>query len=106
MLRNPVVITSTCPSDDTASLIAKQLVEKRLCACVSLVPRIQSIYRWDEQIEQTQETLLLCKTQAHLVEAVFQCIRSLHPYELPELVACSMASVEAAYHNWIIASTT
>lgn len=106
MKTNLVVVAATCPNDDIATLIAKQLVEKRLCACVNMVPQVQSLYRWDERIEQTQETLLLCKTQAHLVEVVFSCIRSLHPYEVPELVSWPLSQVEPAYHNWIVASTT
>ena len=104
--RMPVLLAySTCPDAASADSIARTLVEERLAACVNRIPGVQSTYRWQGQIEQSDEVLLLIKTTADRLEAMTERLRALHPYELPELVAVEIRSGLPAYLAWIAAET-
>ena len=92
---------STCPDADTARRIATALVEERLAACVNLLPGLQSIYRWQGQVESADEVLLLIKTTTEAYPALQERLLALHPYELPELLAVELATGLPAYLGWI-----
>ena len=77
------VIYSTTDTIDTAKSIARSLVKERLVACVHIIPKIESIYRWQGKIEEADECVLIAKTSERNVNKVMQKIRSLHPYEVP-----------------------
>ncbi|HZU45194.1 MAG TPA: divalent-cation tolerance protein CutA, partial [Terriglobales bacterium] len=91
MTRAKVVIT-TCGTEEEAQKIARELLERRLAACVNIISPIQSIYRWQGKVESATEWLLLIKTTAEQFAALRDAIRELHSYDLPE---CIMVSVEA-----------
>jgi len=91
---------STCPDADAARRIADALVEARLAACVSVLPGLQSTYRWQGAIEHAQEQLLLIKTTREAWPALQSRLRELHPYELPELLAVEAAGLPD-YLQWI-----
>ena len=76
-------------------------MEKRLAACVNLLPQVQSVYRWRGQIEVDEEVLLLIKTQGARMEALKQCVVENHPYELPEIIAVKIDSGLTGYLDWI-----
>lgn len=95
------IVLSTFPSPDKAAEIAKILVEEQLAACVNLLPSVRSIYRWQGAISDDTETLALIKTTAERYDALAARLVSLHPYEVPELVALSPASGHAPYLAWI-----
>ncbi|MGR8932783.1 MAG: divalent-cation tolerance protein CutA [Gammaproteobacteria bacterium] len=95
------LIVNTCPDDATAERIARLLVERKLAACVNIVPGLTSVYRWQGNIETAGECLLLIKTEAELYSAVEACIRSHHPYELPEIIALSIEQSLPEYLQWI-----
>jgi periplasmic divalent cation tolerance protein len=80
------VIYSTTDTLETAKSIARALVKEKLVACVHIIPRIESIYRWQGKIEVTNECVLLAKTSERNVQGTIQKIRSLHPYEVPEII--------------------
>lgn len=80
------VIYSTTDTIDTAKSIARSLVKERLVACVHIIPKIESIYRWQGKIEEADECILLAKTTERNVQKAIQKIRSLHPYEVPEII--------------------
>jgi periplasmic divalent cation tolerance protein len=80
------IIYSTTDTIDTAKTIARALVKEKLVACVHIIPRIESIYRWQGKIEEANECVLLAKTVDYNVEKTIQKIRSLHPYEIPEII--------------------
>jgi periplasmic divalent cation tolerance protein len=102
----PVVLACcTCPDADTAQRIARALVEQRLAACVNIVPGLRSIYRWKDAIEDEPECLLLVKTRESRVDALAESIRSLHPYELPEVIAVPVVAGLASYLDWVRANT-
>ncbi|HRF84758.1 MAG TPA: divalent-cation tolerance protein CutA, partial [Pseudoxanthomonas sp.] len=80
------LVFCSCPDADTARRLATALVEARLAACASVLPPMRSVYRWQGTVEQAEEVLLLAKTTADLVPALTERLRTLHPYELPEIV--------------------
>jgi periplasmic divalent cation tolerance protein len=80
------VIYSTTDTLETAKSIARTLVKEKLVACVHIIPRIESVYRWQGKIEEANECVLLAKTSDRNVQRTIQKIRSLHPYEVPEII--------------------
>jgi periplasmic divalent cation tolerance protein len=96
---------ATCPDAETAARIARVLVEERLAACVNRVPGITSTYRWQGQIHEDAEVLLLIKTTHARFEALRARLVELHPYELPELVAVGIADGLPAYLDWLAHET-
>lgn len=96
-----VVILTTAGSADEATRIARALVERGLAACVNVLPPIRSIYRWEGAVQEESEHLLLTKTTRARFEAVATCIRELHSYDVPEVVALPAAEVERSYAAWL-----
>ena len=96
---------STCPDAETATRIARALVEERLAACVNVLPGLQSVYRWQGQIQRDTEVLLLIKTTRARYPALQARLPQLHPYELPELVAVEAADGLPAYLHWVADAT-
>ena len=98
------IVLSTAGSEDEARKIARYLVEQRFAACVNLVPRIESIYRWQDKVESSQEWLLVIKTTASRCSAVPESIRKLHSYDVPECISVVVEGGSEAYLNWIAGS--
>jgi periplasmic divalent cation tolerance protein len=99
------IVLTTAGSEEEAQKIARHLVEHQLAACVNIVPRIESIYRWQGKVESSQEWLLLIKTTAEKFPAVRDAVRAMHSYELPECIAISVEDGSADYLQWIDDST-
>jgi periplasmic divalent cation tolerance protein len=95
------IVLCTAGSQDEARKIARHLVEQRLAACVNIVPRVESIYRWQERVESSEEWLLLIKTTLKNFPSVRAAIQELHSYELPECVAISIEDGSPGYLEWI-----
>lgn len=95
----------TCPDAASARTIADALVGERLAACVSRLPGLESTYRWQDRIEHAGEVLLLIKTTAERLDALTARVRTLHPYELPELIAVEAAGGLAPYLAWVAEQT-
>jgi periplasmic divalent cation tolerance protein len=100
------IVLTTCGSEDEARRIANYLLENRLAACVNLLPRIESIYRWQGKVESSREWLLLIKTTAGKFASVRDAIRELHSYELPECIAIAIEDGSPDYLKWIEQSVT
>ena len=90
----------TCPPDKAAG-IARELVQRRVCACVNVVPGLRSVYTWRGNVEEDEESLLVIKTRADCFAALEQAMGELHPYEVFELVASRLAIGNAAYFSWM-----
>ncbi len=103
MTGNKLVLTSA-GSREEAQRIARALVERRLVACVNIVPRVESIYRWEGRIERSDEWLLLIKTTSSAFEQVRDAIKELHSYELPECICLEIEGGSAEYLKWIVES--
>ena len=96
-----VTVMTTCPDEDTAKQIALALVSEQLAACVQRVPGLHSTYFWQGKLQEEIEVLLLIKTLKDSVPAVAQRVRSLHPYEVPELLVITVSSGNDAYAEWV-----
>ena len=95
------IVLTTSGSEDEARRIATHLVENQLAACVNLMPRVESIYRWQGKVESNREWLLLIKTTAVKFTGVRDAIRELHSYELPECIAITIEDGSADYLQWL-----
>ena len=96
-----IQVTTTTEKKEDAERIARSLVETRLAACVQIVGPIESIYRWKGRIETTGEWLCLIKSRRDNYGAVEETIRSLHPYEVPEIVAVPFTAGSRDYLGWL-----
>ncbi len=95
------IVLSTAGSEQEAHKIAHILVKRRLAACVNILPRVQSIYRWKGKIESAQEWLLLIKTRADKFPAVRDAIGELHSYEVPECIVLEIEDGSLPYLQWL-----
>ncbi len=101
----PRLVLCTCPDSDSAERLARTLVAERLAACVSVAPGLRSVYRWGGAVECGEEVQLLVKTTADRSPLVFERIRALHPYELPEIIAVDIVAGLEPYLDWVVAET-
>src|SRR5947199_9672847 len=92
---------STFPDADTARRISNQLVTERFVACANILPGVESIYRWNERIEIGNETLVFFKLSEDRQAAFQEKLRSLHPYEVPEIVFVPISSGLPDYLRWV-----
>ena len=95
------LVLTTCGSREEAHRIANQLVEQRLAACVNIVPQIESVYRWQDEVETATEWLLLIKTTTTLFERLREAVLKLHSYDVPECIEVEIEDGSAAYLEWI-----
>jgi len=91
----------TCPDAASAQALARALVDERLAACVNRVPGVRSTYRWQGEVIDDGEELLLIKTTAERLPALKARLPQLHPYEVPELVAVPVVDGHDAYLDWV-----
>ncbi len=98
------IVLSTAGSEEEARKIAHQLVERRLAACVNIIPQIESVYRWHGKVETSREWLLLIKTTGAQFSMVRTAILDLHSYDVPECIALEIADGSEAYLEWLASS--
>jgi periplasmic divalent cation tolerance protein len=101
MAEKILLALSTFPDAETARKISNQLVAKKLAACANILPSVESIYRWKEKIETGNETLVFFKLSEDRRAAFQEKLRSLHPYEVPEIVFVPVASGLPDYLRWV-----
>jgi len=95
------IVLTTCPDEACAERIARTLVEEGLAACVSILPPMRSIYKWEGKIETASEQLLVIKSATARFPAIRDRLRALHPYELPEIIAVPIADGLPEYLAWL-----
>lgn len=100
-MTDKVLVLTTAGNESEARKIASELVERQLAACVNILPRIQSVYRWEGKIETAEEFMLIIKTKKTRSADVQAAIRELHSYDLPECIVISMEAGSAEYLKWI-----
>ena len=100
-----VLAMTTTGDEESASKLARALVERRVVACVNIVPRVRSVYRWQGGIEDDAECVLLMKTRADRYRALASALDELHRYDVPELIVLPIEAGAAAYLGWIDDST-
>ena len=97
----PVIVLTTVGTAFDVGALARELVEQRLAACVNVIPKIESVYRWQGKVESATEWLMMIKTQAAAFERVRDAIREVHSYDLPECVMLEVHAGSEAYLKWI-----
>src|ERR1700693_3305354 len=102
MAEKILLALSTFPDSETAQRIANQLVTEKLAACANILPAIESIYRWKEKIETGSETLVFFKLSEDRQSAFREKLRSLHPYEVPEIIFVPVANGLPEYLRWVV----
>ena len=100
------VVLTTVANDDEAVKLVRELLDRRLIACGTLVPGARSLYRWQGKIADEREVLLLLKTRSARVEALQTAFRELHPYKVPEFLVLSVDSGLEKYLEWINGETS
>lgn len=100
-----IVVLITVPSPEEGEKIAKALVEKRLAACVNMVPGLRSIYRWEGRVCDDRELLLIVKTPGDLFSKLETEVKSLHSYRVPEIIALPLVNGSKDYLDWIDENT-
>jgi len=95
------MIFTTCKDEAEARILARALVEKKLAACVNILPNMGSIYMWEGEVVEATEAKLLIKTKADKMNDVFLTIKELHSYEVPEIQVLEVSTGNLAYFNWM-----
>ena len=96
-----VIIKTTTDSHKTMKLIANTLLNKKLAACINMIPRMRSKYVVDGRITESREVILLIKTTEKLENKVYKTIKDLHNYEIPEISTIQTSKVDKDYENWL-----
>ncbi|MFZ0480882.1 MAG: divalent-cation tolerance protein CutA [Terriglobales bacterium] len=103
-MTDKTVVLSTCGSLEEAQSIARTLVERQLAGCVNIVPQVQSVYRWQGEVESATECLLIIKSTSGVFERLRDAVRELHSYEVPECIELAIEDGDVSYLDWIGAS--
>ena len=96
-----IIIKTTTDSHKTMKLIANTLLNKKLVACVNMIPRMRSKYVADGRITESREVIILIKTTEKLENKVYKTIKDLHNYEIPEISTIQTSKVDKNYENWL-----
>jgi periplasmic divalent cation tolerance protein len=102
----PIVVLVTAGSAENAETIARALVSERIAACVNVLPGVRSIYRWKGDVSVDSEWLLVIKTVRGRFDATEARVKSLHAYELPEVIALDVTTGSEAYLAWLVDSVS
>ena len=98
---NVRVVLTTAPDAEAGAVIARALVEERLAACVNVIPGVRSIYRWEDEVQDDSEVMLIIKSRADRCEALAARIKALHSYDVPEVLVLPAVGGSARYLAWI-----
>jgi periplasmic divalent cation tolerance protein len=102
----PVLIYSTFPSPEAAEAVGRELVERRLAACVNILPGMTSIYRWEGATARDSEAVMIVKTRASLANTVIAEVQARHSYANPALVVVPIIGGSDAYVRWLLEHTS
>jgi periplasmic divalent cation tolerance protein len=100
-MTDKIVVLSTCGSEEEAVRIANRLIETRVAACVNLIPKVRSFYRWQGKTEDSAEWLMLIKTSRERFAAVRSTLEAAHSYEVPEIIALPVIDGSPDYLSWL-----
>ena len=104
-MERAVFVYTTYPSVVEAEQAGRAIVERRLAACVNILPGMISHYWWQGAVERGEEAVMIIKTRASLAEAVRQAVKDMHSYTTPAILVIPLESVDQAYLSWMMAET-
>jgi periplasmic divalent cation tolerance protein len=96
-----VIVLTTVPSDFDGDALIRELLDKRLVACVNILPGMRSVYRWQGKVEAADERQLLLKTRRPCIEALEAALSAAHPYDTPEFLVLPVSGGSATYLAWL-----
>jgi periplasmic divalent cation tolerance protein len=100
-MTDKIVVLTTCDSEEQARELARRLVERRVSACVNILAKAQSIYRWKDKVEESAEWLLVIKSRRDMFTVLRAEIEKLHTYDVPEIVALPVVDGSESYLEWL-----
>ena len=101
MENNPIIILTSVSSHQEGEKLASGLVENELAACVNILPKMTSVYRWKKIVNVESEYELLIKTTQHLENQVYVFIQDTHSYEVPEIITLNIKNIDKKYYEWL-----
>ena len=104
-MMEPIQVFTSVEKQEDAEKIASTLIENRLAACVQIIPRIESLFWWQGKIEKAKESLVIIKTRKGLFDEVVSSIKSVHPYEVPEIISMPILQGNERYIEWLLKET-
>jgi periplasmic divalent cation tolerance protein len=104
-MNDVVVVLMTAPSSAVAEELADRLVQAHVAACVSILPGIRSVYRWQGRLERSDELQLFVKTTRDRIDATRTIVAAVHPFEVPELMVLPVVDGLPAYLSWVVDET-
>jgi periplasmic divalent cation tolerance protein len=104
-MERAVFVYTTYPSSVEAEQAGRALVERRLAACVNILPNMVSLYQWEGKIERGEEVVMIVKTRASLAGEVEAAVKDMHSYTTPAILVIPLERVEETYLGWIVAET-
>ena len=104
-MERAVFVYTTWPTTVEAEQAGRALVDRRLAACVNILPGMISHYRWEGKLERAEEAVMIVKTRASLADAVSDAVKELHSYDTPAILVMPLESVEKGYFAWLMAET-
>lgn len=104
-MERAVFVYTTWPTAVEAEEAGRTLVERRLAACVNILPGMISLYRWEGDVERGEEAVMIIKTRASLADEVSKAVKDLHSYEIPAILVMPLESVEPSYLGWLLEGT-
>lgn len=104
-MNNVQILLTTIDDLPKAKEIARRLIIERLVACVNILPELQSVYKWQGEVVEEGEILMIMKTSGRQVSTLIDRLKELHPYEVPEAVAFSVERGHGPYLDWVVAET-
>jgi periplasmic divalent cation tolerance protein len=105
-MERAVLVYTTWPSIVEAEVAGRAIVERRLAACVNILPGMISHYWWEGKIERDEEAVMIIKTRAALADQVSAAVKELHSYTTPAVMVLAVESLDPAYHAWIVKETS
>jgi len=104
-MERAVFVYTTYPSVVEAEKAGRAIVERRLAACVNILPGMISYYWWEGAVDRGEEAVMIVKTRASLAESVRAAVKAMHAYTTPAVLVIPIEHVDPAYHAWIVAET-
>ena len=101
-----ILVLITCATLDEAKRIGRELVERRLAACVNVIPQVRSLFSWEGSLSEEEEVLLMVKTRRPRFKALALSVKSLHSYRVPEIIALPILEGSSSYLRWVDDVTT
>jgi len=96
-----IIILITCANEEEAQKISRALVSERLCACVNILGNVKSLFWWEGKVDSSPEVLLIAKSKKSKFTGIIKLVKSLHSYEVPEIIALPIIAGDKKYLSWL-----